>query len=66
MSRASKLTLKIQQILHLPRKTHRILEAHHILNVIFNSWSKYNHLPSSPNIAPTTKNSKLKNSTATP
>jgi len=57
MRAASKVTLQTQQILCLPRKMNRILDPHHISNVISNARSKKkSHPPTSPNIAPATQN----------
>ena len=51
----NKVTLQTQQILRLPRKMNRILDPHHIWNIVSNALSKASHPPTSPNTAPATK-----------
>ena len=56
MHRASGLTLQRHQILRLPRKMTRMIDARHIWNVIYNARSNRHHPPTSPNTAPATQN----------
>ena len=51
-----KMTLQDHQILHLPRKMTLVIDPCHIWNVIYNAQSSRCHPPTSPNIAPATKN----------
>ena len=51
-----KVTLEPHQILRLPHRTTRMLDRHHIWNVIYNARSNRCHHPTSPNTAPATKN----------
>ena len=56
MSGASKVTLQPHQVLRVPRKMNRILDPHHIWNVISNVPSNKSHPPTSPNTAAATQN----------
>ena len=53
---ATGVTIQPHQILRLPRKMTRLLYRPHIWNVISNARSNRCHYPTSPNIAPATKN----------
>ena len=54
--RATCVTIQPHQILHLSRRKTHILSLHHIWNVIYSARSNRCHHPTSPNIAPATKN----------
>ena len=51
-----KVTVEFRQILHLPRKMTLMIDPHHTWNVQYNARSNRSHPPTSPNIAPATKN----------
>ena len=56
MHGATKVTLQHHQILHLPRKITLMIDRRHIWNIIYNARSNTGYPPTSPNIAPATKN----------
>ena len=56
MRGATSITLQGHQVLHLPRKMTRMIDARHIWNVIYNARSDRHHPPTSPNTAPATQN----------
>ena len=56
MRGAAGVTIQPHQILRLSRRKTRILSPHHIWNVIYSTRSNRCHDPTSPNIAPATKN----------
>ena len=51
-----KVTLERHQVLHLPRRKTRLLNHHHVWNLIYNAGSNRCHHPTSPNTAPATQN----------
>ena len=53
---AKRVTLQLQQILHLPRKMNLMIDPPHIWKVIYNARSSKSHPPTSPNTAPATRN----------
>ena len=53
---ATKGSLQLQQILHLPRKMNLMIDPYHIWNVIYNARSNSQHPSTSPNTAPATQN----------
>ena len=55
MRTATGLTLEPYQILRLPPKMTRMIDARHIWNVIYNARSNRTHPPTSPNTAPATQ-----------
>ena len=55
MRGATGITLQPQQILRQPRNMHRMLDPHHICNVIYNARSNKHHPPTWPNTAPATQ-----------
>ena len=56
MRGATKGSLQLHQILHLPRKMNRMIDPHQIWNVIYNARSSRHHPATSPNTAPATQN----------
>ena len=56
MRGATGVTIQPHQILRLPHRMTRMLDRHHIWNVIYNARSNRCHHPTSPNTAPATKN----------
>ena len=56
MRGATGLTVQRHQILRLPRKMTVMIDPRHKRNVIYNARSNRTHPPTSPNIAPPTKN----------
>ena len=56
MPGATKGSLQLQQILRQPRNMHRMLDPHHICNVIYNAGSNKQHPATWPNTAPATQN----------
>ena len=63
MRGATYVTLQPHQILRLPRKINLMLNSLHTWNAIYNAWSNIYHPPTSPNIAPATKNNLSKSET---
>ena len=55
LSGATRVTLHHQQILHLPRKTNRVIDPQDMWNVIYTARSKWNHPSNSPKTAPASK-----------
>ena len=55
MRGATGITLQPHQILRLPRKMNRMIDPHHIWNVIYNARSNRHHPATSPNTAPATQ-----------
>ena len=49
---ATGITLQPHQILRQPRNMHRMLDPHHIWNVVYNVGSNKHHPPTWPNTAP--------------
>ena len=56
MRGATRVTLQLHQILHLPRKMNLMIDPLRIWNVIYNARSNRSHPQTSPNTAPATKN----------
>ena len=56
MRGATDLILQHHQMLHLPRKTTRIIYPRDIWNIIYNARRNRHHPPTSPNTAPATQN----------
>ena len=56
MRGATRGTLQLHQILHLPRKMNLVIDRRDKWNVIYNARSNKRHPPTSPNSAPATQN----------
>ena len=56
MRGATRVTLQLHQIQHVPRKMNLMIDPPHIWNVIYNARSNMSHPPTSPNTAPATQN----------